>query len=604
MANIFNFPSKKKKASEKDFLQTSSELVQFDAAGCEVDLPEQKPAPTPPAALNDWSNQELASIYRVKRLLDAAGVACHLERSLSDEGDPWCIFCTPMGEVFIHLTRIDGLYVLDSPNLVQPIFGRDFNELIEQFSSGALKGTEKAAQARRRLIRLERNGKVFLHPATLLAALIWSIYLNSEDLVFFVPEEEDATDSDAAIAHVVSAAEAQNAEDAEMEAVFVNAVAHPDVVISAHLPETADIAAKTGGPFFKEIIAKSGLVMAPSAMALGLSSIAIAYGFMSEGYFEEDSAVQADLVSKDSTELDTELAEVELEDQTPLAPPSFDLTAVLGTVLAEIALPTQDEMPVVDENAATVDIAQLLNVDVALPEGVTAPAVQGTGEQRTLAAFSPEADVEVAQVETASLEEPETEKEPAVVTAEAPLPVSQLSDDADVLDVASVSTALFSLADLKDSFAEQLTAFSFGDTLVEASFDIASLTFGESQILDATVSFDMPVIAPAATDQPAATVGMIDPALSEATDVLAEFFQRPIGGMLIDENAISFVAFLMQKDTDLQIISHEDEIVLIDFQAFTQPGGDVLAMSWELEHGGTVQTIGLRSDFAEFDLIA
>ena len=176
-----------------------------------------------------------------------------------------------------------------------------------------------------------------------------------------------------------------------------------------------------------------------------------------------------------------------------------------------------------------------------------------------------------------------------------------------MLDIASISSALFSLVDLKDSFTQQLTEFAFGGTVIQASFDIAGLSQDTSAFLDAAISFDMPLtLAVADTDDmmTPATPAVDIPLAAQGSDLLTEFFQRPAGGSLIDDNAISFVSFLMQKDTDLQINSHGDEIVLIDFDAFSGPQSEVLAMSWELEHGGTVQTIGLRTDFAEFDLIA
>lgn len=605
MANIFNFPSRRKAKApaEQDFLQPDSELLQFNAQGVETDIPDS-PELAPLASPNDWTNQESASIYRVKRLLDAAGVPCHLERGLSDEGDPWCIFCTPMGEVFIHLSRIDGMYVLDSPNLQKPIFGDSFTTLIDEFSSGALKGSEQAAQARRRLIRLERSGNVFLHPATLLAALIWSIYLNTEELVFFVPEEEDGGDADVALAHVAGASEAQNMEDAALEAAFVHAVAQPDQVISAHLPVMglAESDSKAGFPLYKEIIAKSGMVVTPTAMALGLSSIAIAYGFMAEGYFEEDSTVQADLSLPEAEVLDVELAEGPSTPQAPQSQPGFDLTAALSGVVAQLTTPAPEDLPLLDENAATVDISQLLTLALATPAAVTAPQ-QGTGAQRVLEASD---DGKLAMVQPATLDTLEEEDSITIVTVDASEP---LSEDADVLDVPAVSNALFSLADLKDSFASQLTEFSFGDTLVLASFDIASLSEETARILDATVGFDMPAVTPTVSVAPDNSNDLVaqlslDDDIRSTRDILADFFQRPMGETLLDDNAISFVTFLMGKDSNVQIISREDEIVFIDFGALDQPAGEILAMSWELEHGGTVQTVGLRSDFIEFDLIA
>lgn len=43
--------------------------------------------------IRDWTNQELANLFRVKHLLDAAGVICEIDRGLTDEGEPWFVFC-------------------------------------------------------------------------------------------------------------------------------------------------------------------------------------------------------------------------------------------------------------------------------------------------------------------------------------------------------------------------------------------------------------------------------------------------------------------------------------------------------------------------------
>ena len=130
MTNIFPFTSKKTVSKENDFLKDSDETLVFSADAQDVSLGAfDLILPSP----KDWTNQELASIYRVKRLLDAAGVPNILERGITDEGDPWCVFCTPMSDVFVHLCRVDHRYILDSPNLKSPLVGTDFGNLIAQF---------------------------------------------------------------------------------------------------------------------------------------------------------------------------------------------------------------------------------------------------------------------------------------------------------------------------------------------------------------------------------------------------------------------------------------------------------------------------------------
>jgi hypothetical protein len=595
MANIFNFPTKKGDTSKEGFLQEASELVQFDATGRDVDMSDvQIPEHLLPCP-NDWTNQELASIYRVKRLLDAAGVPNHVERSLSDEGDPWCVFCTQTGDVFIHLCRLDGLYVLDSPNLAQPIKGSDFTDLIGQFSEGALRNSEKAAQARRRLIKLERGGKVFLHPSVLLAALIWSIYLNSEDLVLFMPEEgEDGFDSDAAAALLAATADSSDPEDIAAEAHFTQSIATPDKIIATQSPASdSEGWGSKATPFYKDVSAKAGMAMMPSAIAVGLSSIAIAYGFMSDTYFEDDAPIQAELSLGQDGELQV-VAEGASDIQTPRAETPFDLAAVLDAVF-DHQDPGQagDDVLPVTESSAQIDVASLLEVALKMPEtletGFTGPNAEALLDE------SLEAGQKVALVMPQKLATPESDSPVLIITAETPNEAGTA-----LPDILPLPSAVYSLADLRDSFSGQLLKFMVGDTTIEASFDLASLSDDANRMIDAALDLDLSA-SRLGTDVAAASP---DPLLSATSDMLTSFFQRPSGGTLINEDAINFVLYMMDKANNVQIISRGNEITLIDFDAF-QPGqGEYYAMSWTLEHGGTVQTIGLKADFMEFDLIA
>ena len=83
------------------------------------------------APSRDWTQQETAEFYRVESALIQAGVQLESDRGVSDEGDPWFIFCrADNGEVFIHFARIDGYYVVDGVAFESPARGRDFGDLI------------------------------------------------------------------------------------------------------------------------------------------------------------------------------------------------------------------------------------------------------------------------------------------------------------------------------------------------------------------------------------------------------------------------------------------------------------------------------------------
>jgi collagen type I/II/III/V/XI/XXIV/XXVII alpha len=87
-----------------------------------------------PAATSQggWSQQELAEFYRVEAALIRAGLQIGSEQGLSDEAEPWFVFCRPDGDAIMHFARIDGSYVIASEVLDSPMRGSDFRALINQ----------------------------------------------------------------------------------------------------------------------------------------------------------------------------------------------------------------------------------------------------------------------------------------------------------------------------------------------------------------------------------------------------------------------------------------------------------------------------------------
>jgi hypothetical protein len=122
----------------------------------------------------DWSQQELAEFYRVEAALVNSGVAITTDRGITDEGDPWLVFCRDDNdEVIVHFARIDGEYVVAS-NLAEAVVrGRNFNNLIRELLDSHPYVIPKASS---------RRQTVYLHPATLLAALIVTGYIKSTEL--------------------------------------------------------------------------------------------------------------------------------------------------------------------------------------------------------------------------------------------------------------------------------------------------------------------------------------------------------------------------------------------------------------------------------------
>lgn len=115
----------------------------------------------------DWSNQELAEFYRVEDSLIRAGLSVQTDRGVSDEGDPWFIFChSETGDIIIHFARFDGFYAVASPALDRCARGADFRSLIEALIES------------HPLVIAKANGvtKISIHPAALIVALVMTCF--------------------------------------------------------------------------------------------------------------------------------------------------------------------------------------------------------------------------------------------------------------------------------------------------------------------------------------------------------------------------------------------------------------------------------------------
>jgi hypothetical protein len=123
---------------------------------------------------SDWSQQELAEFYRVEDALVKSGVTISTDRGVTDEGEPWFVFYRQDNdEVIVHFARIDGQYVVVS-NLTDGIVrGRNFQALIRELLESHPYVLPKTNS---------RRQTVYLHPATLLAALVVTGYFKSAEM--------------------------------------------------------------------------------------------------------------------------------------------------------------------------------------------------------------------------------------------------------------------------------------------------------------------------------------------------------------------------------------------------------------------------------------
>ena len=117
-----------------------------------------------PAFRQGWTTQDRADFERVRRTLAVAGLDVETDEGVSDEGDPWFVILRRGDEeVLLHIARIGREYVIAGPALNSPLRGSSLRALVEEYAR---------CQSLWVPLAREGGGKIFVHPAALVVAVI------------------------------------------------------------------------------------------------------------------------------------------------------------------------------------------------------------------------------------------------------------------------------------------------------------------------------------------------------------------------------------------------------------------------------------------------
>ena len=111
----------------------------------------------------DWKPQELAEFYRVENALMQGGMRVITDCGVSDEGDPWFVFCREDdGEPIVHFARFDGQYVIATAAYEGVARGLDFRSMVQELiSRHKLAPTDD-----------DKRSNIRIHPSALLIVLV------------------------------------------------------------------------------------------------------------------------------------------------------------------------------------------------------------------------------------------------------------------------------------------------------------------------------------------------------------------------------------------------------------------------------------------------
>ena len=568
MVNILAFPGLKGVKPSKEELSASvTDMPRITATSDGGFVISQASPGGNIAQGGDWTNQELADLYRVEAMLVQANMRVSTGRGVSDEGEPWFVFCKEDGDVFVHLARIDGTYLLDSPGLGNLLQGGDFSELISRFvaqvAARASPGRDNVVTLRPRMLH---DQTVRLHPAVMLAALVWSLYLVSDDFVGAAHAMEE-------IAAAVPPSSGTEHAAGDMA---------PEIALSYLSDQAAtydmdDLVPPQGQavPLSPADGAKPGIAGDRSAgshgpsmpvstqgVAASLAVIAVSYGF-----FHLPDA--DDTRVADKTQPQKEGAATHAGMQTKVN----DLQAVVEGNATE-------RFHAERHKDASHDV-KIIQPDVSLPVLKTVL----TEEIRTVVASS------AIEASTPDFVE--------AVAADMPIKIAVFEPKAAADSAVSVMpqmtmktaamtvTEMQSVLKLVSQYVGSVADYRIGNLTVSATLDTYGIDkvfthIGETELQDFTSLAAVAFTAPPSGTTTAASLG------------------SQYG--YYDDRAKEFVSQFIREAHGIEMVQFNSEIVLVDMSAIDEATDVAYTLRWVTDDGHIISTIGHLQDFLDYGI--
>lgn len=560
MVNILRFPGSSKADKpaatpamdvQALFADESSMVFTLDSA-----LPVLKLPPEPGVAHSgDWTNQELADLYRVEALLIQAGIRLETDRGLTDEDDPWFVFCNPDGEVFVHLARFDGRYLLDSPGLGAPLCGDDFSALVDMFVRH-----QAATAPSGNVVRFKpgtgKDGVVRLHPAMMMAALIWSLYLASDQFIGTAEAAESSAAADEADYHAFGPDIALPA--GERPTYLEHGLGQSETSDRLYGPET-----RTG--------AQTGTLVGNS-IAASLAAIAASWGL-----FDPRLSALPELSEMQQSEA---LSRVILDEEAFYGRPAEDMHVA---VREHNSL---NEAPATKAETLKENVSHLSSLDG--PRIIVSSGAQDRFDYKVSLTLEGSPTPDRSGGYHFDLDK--------IAGNAVVVPSSSQEADKD-----AVPSDIQSLLKLAGIYTGETQKYLVGNVKVTATFDIASLGKEAAGLILSQLpissgsgpgigfdggEFGGPVISPDPLGDAIGLVGKqpyIPPYLSD-----------------YDGNAKDFVYKFLRESSHVEMIKVDNSIIFVDTTAIDEASDVAMVKSWSLDGSTTVSTIGHADYFAQY----
>ena len=555
MAKIFSFTKSSEPTAWSGFddFVDNSDLLEFS----QPETPQSKEPCPKFTFLSDWTNQELADLYRAHALIQAAQPGLESDRGVSDEGDPWFVIGKSNGDVLVQICRINRTYILDSVSLPHVLSGINFNALVEDFLSTVTENREKKTGPAN-VVRLSRGGTVCLHPSMMIAALIWTLLQEADELTLPLANGSDAHSGTKALA-----------DESAFEDDSPYITSEKDVLFTDHPTDHEEgdaLEVDWREPIITSQRDEKQIQSLASGYSHALTTVAIAAGIYSS--LEAMDALWKFTQNSDSTPISLEEAE-----------PGEVSSAVTSLELLPKALAFLNSV---------VDLATFENADshIAQDETVIETVVEGLD-------ILTEQQIVTAANET-----------------------FKLLKDASLVKMADVSDETI------DALSDNKTQTTIPDGLSESSYTQGMTYNAQAHVSDGSILDIKAIVASFNVDVSSYSTSSFQEGVGKFNGELLKYSELLKSGLTLSEDeTVPFLAptdidtdptfsslnkfddtvraFLDDKieNSNLEILLFEREILFVDTASFS---GNSISISWQLEDGGRISMIGLSSELSEF----
>ena len=530
-----------------------------------------------PKSNKNWTNQELSEFYRVKDILAKYNISVIIDCGLTDELDPWCVYCNSSGDVFAHFCKIDNIYYLDSPKLIKPVTASNLRDLVSRFSSDEIENNKKLEDL--------KSNVVTLHPAILFTSLILALYVTTDAATSSV-HAETLLPPDTDLIHLKPASLSEEA----------SALHHPVKVSSG--PMLIDEYKAIVKNFLAKLVQKEMAFYLSIASIAGISNhvvsshnvtehlqnliptdavVSTSDGGSVKAKHGSDTADSSELQSYNNAPSIGSNDHSNLRDTIQVTDTADPLSPLLIITSAQTSTRSNDELALTITRSAPKDTAPR-----SMETGSLAPLTQS--------ALSKVGMME-AHTELASSNERKA-VQPAVIDQlkDGLVSVNINTSTISTVKITSSSDANFHILDSLSKVEGFNTILSFTgitDNSLRTDYSISSKSAAPS---DGTAFFSMetskPLLSPATTDHVAS--------LPNAGSSNLSAYNDQVRG-LID--------FVLTKGDRITIVNLPMEVIFVDNTALSTATELVTARSWVTKDGGVISMVGFLKDMSDYKVL-